>query len=44
VNFEVQYQTVEGFQLPGKVSYQVTFPTQAVSIEMSFSNYQITKK
>lgn len=44
VNFEVQYQTVEGFQLPGKVSYQVTFPTQAVSIEMAFSNYQITKK
>ena len=44
VNFEVQYQTVEGFQLPGKVSYQVTFPTQAVSIEMSFSNYQIVKK
>jgi hypothetical protein len=44
VNFEVQYQTVEGFQLPGKVSYQVTFPTQAVSIEMSFSGYQITRK
>ena len=44
VNFDVQYQTVEGFQLPGKVSYQVTFPTQAVSIEMSFSNYQIVKK
>jgi hypothetical protein len=44
VNFEVQYQTVEGFQLPSKVSYQVTFPTQAVSIEMSFSNYQIVKK
>jgi hypothetical protein len=44
VNFEVQYQTVEGFQLPGKVSYQVTFPTQAVSIEMTFSDYQITKK
>jgi|HubBroStandDraft_3_1064219.scaffolds.fasta_scaffold30499_1 hypothetical protein len=44
VNFEVQYQTVEGFQMPGKVSYQVTFPTQAVSIEMSFSNYQIVKK
>ncbi len=44
VNFDVQYQTVEGFQLPGKVVYQVTFPTQAVSIEMAFSNYQIAKK
>lgn len=43
VNFDVQYQTVEGFQLPGKVTYQVTFPTQAVAIEMAFSNYQITK-
>jgi hypothetical protein len=44
VDFQVQYQTVEGFQLPDKVGYQVTFPTQAVSIEMSFTKYQIAKK
>jgi hypothetical protein len=44
VNFDVQYQTVEGFQLPEKVSYQVSFPTESVSIEMRFSKYQITKK
>jgi hypothetical protein len=44
VNFEVQYQTVEGFQLPEKVSYQVSFPTESVSIEMRFSKYQISRK
>ena len=44
VNFDVQYQTVEGFQLPAKVGYQVVLPTQTVSVEMLFSKYQITKK
>ncbi len=45
VNFDVQYQTVEGFQLPEKVGYQVALPSsQTVSVEMLFSKYQITKK
>jgi hypothetical protein len=44
VNVQIQYQTVEGFQLPGKVSYVVTFSGQTVSLDMTFTKYQIPKQ
>ena len=44
VNFQVQYQTLEGFRLPGKVSYQVTLPSQKGSFELNFTQYQLTKR
>jgi hypothetical protein len=44
VNFQVQYQTIEGFQLPGKVSYQVTLPSEKVSFDLSFTQYQLTRR
>ncbi len=44
VSVQIQYQTVEGFQLPGKVSYQVTFSNQTVAMEMAFTKYQLTKR
>jgi hypothetical protein len=44
VNFQVQYKTVEGFQLPDKVSYQVTSPSYKASFDLNFINYQLTKR
>jgi hypothetical protein len=44
VNVQIQYQTLEGFQLPGKVSYQVTFSGQTVPMDLIFSKYQLTKR
>jgi hypothetical protein len=44
VNIQIQYQTVEGFQLPGKVAYQVTFSGQTVPLDMTFTKYQLTKR
>ncbi len=44
VNLQIQYQTVEGFQMPEKVNYQAVFTNQKVEIEMNFTKYQITKR
>jgi hypothetical protein len=44
VNFQIQYQNVEGFDMPAMTAYQVTLPDQVVSIDMSFSAYQIVKQ
>jgi len=44
VNFQVQYQIVEGFQLPDKVSYQVTSPAYKASFDLSFAKYQLAKR
>lgn len=44
VNFQIQYQTVDGFEVPEIVAYQVTLPSQVVSIDMGFSGYQIVKQ
>jgi hypothetical protein len=44
VNIQIQYQTVEGFQLPGKVSYQVTFSGQTIAMDLTFAKYQLTKR
>lgn len=41
---QIQYQTVEGFQLPGKVVYQVTFSGQTVALDFTFAKYQLTKR
>jgi hypothetical protein len=44
VNIQIQYQTVEGFQLPGKVTYQVTVSGQTIPMEFSITKYQLTKR
>jgi hypothetical protein len=44
VNFQVQYQTIDGLQLPGKVSYQVTLPSEKVSFDLNFTQYQLAKR
>jgi hypothetical protein len=44
VNFQIQYQAVEGFDMPAMVAYQVTLPDQVVAMDMSFSGYQIAKQ
>jgi hypothetical protein len=44
VNFQVQYKTVEGFQLPDKVYYQVTSPAYKTSFDLKFTQYQLTKR
>lgn len=43
VNVQIQYQTIEGFQLPSKVSYLVTFSGQAVPMDLYFTKYQLGK-
>jgi len=44
VNFQVQYQTIEGFQLPDKVSYQVTSPSYKASFDLGFTHFLLTKR
>jgi hypothetical protein len=44
LKMQIQYQQVEGFQLPAKADFRVTLPTQVVSLEMSFTDYQLTKR
>jgi len=44
VVFQMQYQDVEGFELPVMVAYQVTLPNQVVSIDLSFADYKIVKQ
>jgi len=44
VNFQLQYQLVDGLELPAMAAYQVTFPDQTVSIDMSFSAYKTVRQ
>ena len=44
VNVQIQYQTLEGFQLPSKVIYAATFSGQMVPLEFTFTKYQLTKR
>jgi hypothetical protein len=44
VNFQIQYQVVEGLEMPAMVAYQVTLPDQTISIDMSLAAYQISKQ
>jgi hypothetical protein len=46
VNFQLQYQDVQGFKLPALVAYQVILPSQSAPIDLSFGfgGYQIAKR
>jgi len=44
VNIQIQYQTIEGFQLPGKVTYQVTFSGQTIPMDFTITKYQLPKR
>jgi type II secretory pathway pseudopilin PulG len=44
VSVQIQYQTIEGFQLPSKVSYVVTSSGQTVPMDMYFAKYQLGKR
>jgi hypothetical protein len=44
VNFQIQYQLIGGFELPEKVGYQVTLPTQTVSIDINLGDYKIVTR
>jgi hypothetical protein len=43
VNVQIQYQAIEGFQLPSKVSYVVSFSGQTVPMDLYFTKYQLGK-
>ncbi len=43
VNVQIQYQMIEGFELPSKVSYAVTFSGQTVPMDLYFTKYQLGK-
>jgi len=43
VDFQIDYQLIEGLELPSKVAYQVKLPAQTVAIEINLSDYQIAK-
>jgi len=44
VDIQVEYQTVEGFQFPQKVSYLASLQDMTVAVEMNFAKFQITKR
>jgi hypothetical protein len=45
VYFRVDYQQVDGFQVPATVQYNVTLPDNRVfKMALAFSKYQITKR
>jgi hypothetical protein len=44
VTVQIQYQEVEGLQLPSKVSYIATFSGQTVPLELAFTKYQLAKR
>jgi len=44
LSLQIQYQPVEGFQLPAKIEYQTTLPTGVVTIDMNFTGYHLTKR
>jgi hypothetical protein len=43
VSVQIQYQTIESFQVPSKVSYVVSFSGQTVPMDLNFSKYQLGK-
>lgn len=44
VAFGIQYQEIQGISLPGQAWIKVTLPGQIVAVEMTFSNYEVTKQ
>jgi hypothetical protein len=44
LSLQIQYQPLEGFQLPAKVEYQAALPTDVVTIDMNFTGYHLTKR
>ncbi len=44
VAFGIKYQEVQGISLPGQTWIKVTLPAQVVAVEMTFSNYEVTKR
>jgi hypothetical protein len=40
----LQYQEVDGFEMPVMAAYQVTLPNQVVSINLSLTDYKIVKQ
>jgi hypothetical protein len=44
VNFQIQYQNVEGFQMPATIDCQVALPSQVVSIDFTAAAYTIVKQ
>jgi hypothetical protein len=44
VAFEIKYQEIQGISLPGQVSIRVTLPTQVIAVEITFGNYEVSKR
>jgi hypothetical protein len=44
IGLQIQYQTLEGFQLPEKVFYQASFQDANLAMEMTFTKYRLTKR
>jgi hypothetical protein len=44
VDFQLQYQDVDGFEMPVMAAYQVTLPNQVVAIDLSLTDYKIVKQ
>ena len=44
LSVQIQYQTIEGFQVPSKVSYIVSFSGQTVPMDLYFTKYQLPKR
>ena len=41
---EIQYQELQGLQLPRAAIFKVTLPNQSVLVDIALSKYQITKQ
>ncbi len=44
LSLQIQYQPIEGFQLPANVEYQTALPNDVVAIDMNFTGYHLTKR
>jgi hypothetical protein len=44
INFQIQYQTVEGFQMPATIDCRIALPNQVVLIDFSAAAYTIVKQ
>lgn len=44
MSLQIQYQSVEGLQLPERIEIQITATNLAALIELNFSAYQLTKR
>jgi hypothetical protein len=44
LSVQIQYQPVEGFQLPADVEDQIILPTGTLSIRMNFTDYRLTEQ